>query len=34
MNEKTKAVITGYTIDTTNETINLIIEDVDAAPSN
>jgi len=33
-NKKIKAVITGYTIDTTNETINLTIEDVDVAPSN
>lgn len=32
--KKIKAVITGYTIDTTNETINLTIEDVDVAPSN
>ena len=32
--KKIKAVITAYTIDTTNETINLTIEDVDVAPSN
>lgn len=32
--KKIKAVITGYTIDTANETINLTIEDVDVAPSN
>jgi len=33
-NKKIKAVITGYTIDSANETINLTIEDIEVPSSN